>query len=566
MHVTRRPASDRRHGGRRRRQGLAAAGYGALALVCVCLAATAFLLVAPPLNAVRDRLIADVNARTGRTLTVAGPMSVALFPRVTVWLTDIAILPPEGMAAAPTLAAPLVEVETSLWSLLSRRPRLGLVTLHRPVIELAVDAQGRRNWEAASARPRPVPTPASKAAAADRAPPDSARPDEPPRRRAARPWAVRIADGTVRYRDERAGVSHEIGALNIDVAAEDTTGPVAMEGGVVWQELPFRFSATAARDAIGDNHPWRVALKIAGAPLEVAYEGTLGWRSGMAAEGVLALQRLSYKELKIGPATFDVSADTGVLKLALREAQLYGGRGQGSLTVNTSTPTPTVAARLKLTDVSVLPLLKDTAGVGWIDGRGAVALDLNAQGLSERQILETLQGQVHASVAEGAVTGIDIDRSLRALQRGRLGSVAPRREDRTPFRSVAGTFEIANGVAKGHDLKLDSEHAEVSGEGQIELGPRRLDYTLHTKITGGQPEEGAPIKIGTIELPITISGPLERPKFAIAGQEGLTDTINQIGRNLRSREVQDALKGLLGGDGEKRVKPGELIEKLLKKE
>jgi AsmA protein len=261
-----------------------------------------------------------------------------------------------------------------------------------------------------------------------------------------------------------------------------------------------------------------------------------------------------------------VSADAGVLKLALREGELYGGRGQGSLTVNTSAPTATVAARLKLADVSVRLMLGDTASVGWLDGRGSVTLDLGAQALSEQQIVETLQGQVQVSVSEGSVTGIDIDRSLRALQRGRLGSVAPRREDRTPFRSLTGTFEIASGVARTRDLKLDSAHVGVSGEGQIELGPRRLDFTLHTKITGDQPEEGAAIKIGTIELPIAISGPLERPKFAISGQEGLSDAINQVGKNLRSREVQDALKGLLGGDGEKRVKPGELIEKLLKKD
>jgi hypothetical protein len=565
MHAMRRPISHRRDRAPRKRW-LAAAGYGALALACLGLGALAFLLVAPPLDAVRDRLAAEVNARTGRALTVGGPMSVALFPRVVVSLGDIVLLPPEGTPGPPLLAAPSLDVETSLWSLLSRRPRLDRITLHRPTIELAIDAQGRRSWEPAAPLPRPDRPPVNEARGGKAASPGPVeRLSTVTRPRRPRPWAVRLVDGTMRHRDERTGTSYEIGALNID-ASGDAAGAVAVDGAFVWQGEPFHVSATAPDDPMGRGQPGQVVLRLAGAPLELGYEGILALRGGIGADGVLALQRLAYKDLRIGPATFNVSADAGVVKLGLRDTELYGGRGHGSLTLDTGGPTPKLAARLKLADVSVLPLLKDTGGVGWLDGRGTVVLDLGAQGLSERQIVETLQGQVQVSVAGGSVTGIDIDRSLRALQRGRLGSVAPRREDRTPFRSLAGTFEIANGIARTQDLKLDGEHVEVSGKGQIELGSRRIDCTLDTKITGGQAEEGAAIKIGTIELPIAISGPLARPKFAISRQEGFSDAVNQIGRNLRSREVRDALKGLLGGDGDKRVKPGELIEKLLKKE
>jgi AsmA protein len=292
----------------------------------------------------------------------------------------------------------------------------------------------------------------------------------------------------------------------------------------------------------------------------------LAWRGDIAAEGVLALQRLAYQGLKIGPARFGVSADAGVIKLALRQAEMYGGRGDGSLTVDTTGPTPAVAARLKLAGVSLLPLLRDAGGVGWLDGRADVALDLKGKGQSERQIVETLQGQVALGVTEGAVTGIDIDKTMRALQRGRLDRLAPRREDRTPFSELTGSFDIANGIARNQDLKLVSTHVQLGGAGKIELAARRIDYTLNTKIMGGQADEGAVLKVGAIEIPVGIEGSLERPEFSIKGQQGLNDTIRQIGKNLRSRDVQDAIKGLLGGEGDKRVKPGELIDKLLKKE
>jgi hypothetical protein len=83
---------------------------------------------------------------------------------------------------------------------------------------------------------------------------------------------------------------------------------------------------------------------------------------------------------------------------------------------------------------------------------------------------------------------------------------------------------------------------------------------------GGPPVEGAVLKIGTLEVPVGIKGPLEAPTFTVMGHEGLGDALKQIGKNLKSRDVQDAIKGLLSGEGDKRKTRRELIEKLLRKE
>ncbi len=84
---------------------------------------------------------------------------------------------------------------------------------------------------------------------------------------------------------------------------------------------------------------------------------------------------------------------------------------------------------------------------------------------------------------------------------------------------------------------------------------------MRTKIGGGTPEPDATLKVGTLEVPVSIVGPWEKPTFGIKGQEELTGAVRQIGKNLKSRDVRDALKGLLQGDGEKRVKPRDLHRK-----
>ena len=542
--------------GRRWPAVVAYAGLGLVGLmVALGAAAVAALLVAPPLDGVRERLIRQVHERTGRTLTVAGPMSVALLPRPVVTLEGVALLAPEGMAGGPTMTVPSLEAEVSLWSLLSRRPKLERVTLHRPVVELVVDSQGRRSWDAGARSKR------ASAAAKVAAPSVSSQPATGASRplRRLRPLAVQVADGTVRYRDERTGTTYAIGALDLELTTDTAEAALMAAGGFAWEGVPFRFSAAQGGDAA-------VVIKLAGAPLDLAYQGRLAVQGGVAAEGVLSLAHLAYKDVKLGPARLTLSVDAGTGKLVLEDHAIYGGRGQGSVTIDTTGATPAVTASLKLADVSLLPLLKDAAGAQWLDGRGTVTLALSGKGATERQLVESLQGQVQLAVADGAVTGFDVERMLRALQRGRLDRLAPRRQDRTSFSALTGTFDIAGGVAKTGDLKLVSKQVELKGEGQIELGPRRIDATLETKIEGGAPAEGAVVNIGTIQVPIAIKGPLDRPEFGIKGQEALSDAIGRIAKGFKSREVQDAIEGLLSGDRAKRVKPGELLEKLLKKD
>src|SRR5262245_25578077 len=53
---------------------LAVVGYGGLTLGCVALAGLGFFLVAAPIDILRDRVIEQVKARTGRDLAVGGPV------------------------------------------------------------------------------------------------------------------------------------------------------------------------------------------------------------------------------------------------------------------------------------------------------------------------------------------------------------------------------------------------------------------------------------------------------------------------------------------------------------
>ena len=82
-----------------------------------------------------------------------------------------------------------------------------------------------------------------------------------------------------------------------------------------------------------------------------------------------------------------------------------------------------------------------------------------------------------------------------------------------------------------------------------------------------QPTEGAVINLSNVEIPVHISGPWERakPNLSVASRtDNRGDPPDR--QEPQTPEVREAVKGLLGGDGQKRVKPRDLLEKLLKKQ
>jgi AsmA protein len=702
---------------RARRRWLAVLGYGALAIACLGTAAFAFVLVAAPVDLVRDRVIEQVKARTGRDLAIAGPAALSLFPRPAISLSDVSLSAPEGFEAPPILVVPTIEAELSLWSLLTAQPGLERITLRRPTIALSVDAEGRRSWDFTSLRPRRSrASPVADSAQPPQSTSGEAAPNTEPRQTAVLSklgsGSIRVIDGTVRYRDDGTGSKVEIEALNVTLATDGSNAPLRIDGTLAVRGQALTVAATVSPvGALLADQPAQLAIKVSGAPFDGAYKGSLALAAGISLDGTLKLQapsaqalggwlgrplpasgdadavafsadlkvtpakvalsrlqanfgaatmagalaletkqqrqhlsgsldvseldfgrlltrprsiartqaqsapapsprsseppattsagppadkegrsrgwsddpidlallgqidanltlsagRLVYKELTTGPGRLSVAVDGGLGRMTLEDIELYGGRASGLLTLDASGGVPVASSQIILKRVALHPFLTAALQFPWLDGSGNMYMELAGQGLTERQMVESLNGKVEVSAAEGAVVGIDVGKILRNLQRGRLPSLAPSSDEKTPFSELVSTFAIINGIATNKDLKLVSPHVQLDGEGTLDLGQRQIDYTVRTKL-GGTPDPDATIRVGSLEVPIAITGSWDKPDFGIKGQEQLTDTLKQVRKNLKSQDVRDAIKGLLQGDGEKRVKPRDLIDKLLKKD
>lgn len=701
---------------------LAYLGYAALGLGCLLVAAVTFLLVAAPVDLVRDQLIQQVKAQTGRDLSVSGGTSLVFFPRVAISLADVAFSAPPAMGGAPTLVAQRVEAEVGLASLLTRQAGIKRIVVSRPVIELRVDAQGRRSWDFAFQSPagmqaaRASPSagagwrqlieviPSAHAASARAADDLAAALD------ALTAASLRIDGGTVRYIDERHGLHHEVTALDMDVALNGSSEPVRAKGALVWrgERLAWESSLWPLRALIEDRSA-KLSFKLAGRLIEVGYDGTLdaagpalagnldvkspsvqalgNWAgtkpiAGGGDPGALSLtsslagnaervtlanlsgtmgetalngdltvetrptrpyvngtlrlsqldlggilihpgdaaapgnrqpwqavpqkvpqvrgftkrngdgadwsddvidlaplaladadlslsaDRLVYKDVKTGAVRLTLQLKDSVARMTLEDMQLYDGRGRGVVTLDGRGQAPATAVNLVLEGIAAQPLLKDALGFEWLDGRSNITVALTGQGVSERQIVGTLNGKVDLATTNGTVEGVDVTKILRGIEQGRFGGLRVAPGEKTQFSELAGSFNIANGVADNKDLRLVSPAVRITGEGSFNLPTRALDYTVKPKVSSvSSTTERAVINLSNVEIPVRIEGSWDKPNFSVAGQEQIVETIKEIGKNLKSDDVKEALKGLLGGgDGDKKVKPRDILDKLLKKQ
>jgi AsmA protein len=277
----------------------------------------------------------------------------------------------------------------------------------------------------------------------------------------------------------------------------------------------------------------------------------------------LSVGRIVYKDFTTGPSELTLALKDRLAKLTIGEVQLYEGRGQGVVTLDGSNKTPVIGINLTLQDVAALPLLKDALGFVWLEGKGGITLALTGQGESERQVVTNLNGRLAVKMSNGAIRGADAAKILNAIEQVRLEGIGA--ADKTQFSEFAATFLIANGVAQNQDLRLIAPRLSVTGAGNVALAARSIDYTARARLLGGgAPRPGTVISISNLEIPLRITGPWSAPNVAIAGQEGLAATVRQIGKNLGGQEVEDAVKGLLGGDGH--TKPADILDKLFKKQ
>jgi AsmA protein len=281
-------------------------------------------------------------------------------------------------------------------------------------------------------------------------------------------------------------------------------------------------------------------------------------------DGRIEIGKLRWHGLSIEALRATATIVDGHVTANVTEAQLYGGRGNATLIIEPKGAERAAASvNATIDGAAAQALLKDLLHFDWIDGQGQLILALSAEGGSEQEIVDGLHGRAEIKVAEGALVGWDLNQMLRGLRQGHLPATDREPSARTRFGELTGSFAIAEGVAQNEDLKVTGGAVTLSGSGSVVYRDRTINYTVRSKLA--QPAGG----LEDIEIPVRIYGSWEKPVLSPDLDGVLKDPrtaakVQQLGRNLRSGNVDEALKSVLG-EGPEAEKKKERAKSILKR-
>lgn len=217
----------------------------------------------------KARFIAAVGEATGRTLTVAGPVSIGFSLNPTIVMDNVSLSNPPGFSRPEMMTAKRLEIALALSPLIDKRIEVDHVSLVEPALFLETDKQGRGNWIVTRERvARDAPadnTPRAVLAASSG-------------RYALSVHDVRIHDGSIGWLDGVNGQHVTAQVPRVTVEAPDGA-PMTAKGEATVEGRPVALTVeTGPLDQLryaNEGSPWPVRLDLNAAGASLGVQGRI---------------------------------------------------------------------------------------------------------------------------------------------------------------------------------------------------------------------------------------------------------------------------------------------------
>jgi AsmA protein len=309
----------------------AAKGLKRLAIAVAGLAAAAFVTLVGlsfliPASTVRDAVKKEIQNVTGLDPTLRGGISVSLFPHAAVTFRNVLL--GEDRGALPAVEADEMTARLRYFPLLAGRIEIADISLERPTINVIMSAHGGSNWTGLAA--------------------SLAHAVEPNPSRTGSFSEIGIHDGTVMVRDPKKRLTERLDDVDFQVAWPSISRSFAATGSFVWREQPVDASLTLSDFlAALTGQSSGVKLRLASAPLNVAFDGTASNAPTLKMEGTLNVDSPSLRDalywtnrstvpfggFKRFALRAQSSLDNDAISLTDVDVELDGNKAEGVLTL-----------------------------------------------------------------------------------------------------------------------------------------------------------------------------------------------------------------------------------------
>jgi AsmA protein len=190
-------------------------------------------------------------------------------------------------------------------------------------------------------------------------------------------------------------------------------------------------------------------------------------------------------------------------------------------------------------------------------------MNVTTAGETVSQLKKGLNGTAAATLANGAIKGIDIVATIREAQavinevKGKPVTEQADTTRRTEFAELKATFTIRHGIASNRDLTAKSPVLRLTGEGDIDIGNDRMNYLLKANLVRGVTGQSGKewLQIADITVPVRVTGPLNAPSY--------TFDVAAMAADLAQHALQQELQRKLGGKLPGGV-PGDILQEAVK--
>ena len=251
-----------------------------IGLIVILAAIAAVVVIGPNFvdwNAYKGQLAAQVEAATGRRLSIDGDLTLSILPTPSFSASGVRLGNIAGATAPDMIRLDTARVRIALAPLLQGLLEVETVELIKPRIELERLADGSTNW---TFQPTASPTGSAGGGGGNGFSVPEIKFND-----------IRVRDGTLVYRDQTSGLVEHIENVNASIIAGSFEGPFRAEGDFRARDLPLQARLAVGRLLEGRAIPVSLVVGVGDESDTAEFSGVLSGFPGTARlNGSLALR------------------------------------------------------------------------------------------------------------------------------------------------------------------------------------------------------------------------------------------------------------------------------------
>lgn len=289
-------------------------------------------------------------------------------------------------------------------------------------------------------------------------------------------------------------------------------------------ELQQMFVSTPPKRAAVDGNFWNIVPAANAVPSTAPEPSML---TKMTGNGTVSVGTVQYDDLLLSNVHTNVALDHGLVHLNPVNADVYGGKETGAITVDLRPAQPVYTVNLKTDKVDANKLISSVSSVKQML-YGLLNSNVNASfsSTSADAIARGLNGNLALNLTNGKLANLDLLHELATVGKFLGGGPATTAQGFTNLVQLSGNFDVKNGVAQTNNLKAVIDGGTLAAAGLVNLADQSLNMRVTAVLNkvmsqqvggtqiGGFMNTALANNQGELVMPVIVTGTFQHPQIA----------------------------------------------------